>query len=45
MGGNLYVDRPEEVSLYTTAFNQLRAVALSPAQTRDMLHSLAGELG
>jgi transcriptional regulator with XRE-family HTH domain len=45
MGGNLYVDKPEEVSLYTTAFDQLRAVALSPAQTRDMLHSLAGELG
>jgi transcriptional regulator with XRE-family HTH domain len=45
VGGNLYVDKPEEVSLYTTAFDQLRAVALSPAQTRDMLHSLAGELG
>jgi transcriptional regulator with XRE-family HTH domain len=45
VGGNLYVDKPEEVSLYTTAFDRLRAVALSPAQTRDMLHSLAGELG
>ncbi len=45
VGGNLYVDKPEEVSLYATAFDQLRAVALSPAQTRAMLHSLAGELG
>src|SRR5580704_2074058 len=45
VGGNLYVDKPEEVRLFTTVFDQLRAVALSPAQTRDMLHSLAGELG
>jgi transcriptional regulator with XRE-family HTH domain len=45
VGGNLYVDKPEEVGLYTTAFDQLRAVALSPAQTRDMLLALAGELG
>jgi hypothetical protein len=45
VGGNLYLDKPEEVGLYTTAFDQLRAVALSPAQTRDMLQALAGELG
>ena len=45
VGGNLYVDKAEEVSLYTTAFDQLRAIALSPVQTRDMLLALAGELG
>jgi transcriptional regulator with XRE-family HTH domain len=44
VGGNLYVDKPEEVRLFTTAFDQLRAVALSPAQSAAMLHSLAGEL-
>jgi transcriptional regulator with XRE-family HTH domain len=44
VGGNLYVDKPEEVRLYTTVFDQLRAVALSPVQTRAMLQALAGEL-
>jgi len=44
VGGNLYVDKPEEVRLFTTAFDQLRAVALSPAQSRAMLQALAGEL-
>jgi transcriptional regulator with XRE-family HTH domain len=44
VGGNLYVDKPEEVRLFTAAFDQLRAVALSPAQSAAMLHSLAGEL-
>jgi transcriptional regulator with XRE-family HTH domain len=45
VGGNLYVDKPEEVRLYATVFDQLRAVALSPAQSRAMLQALAGELG
>jgi transcriptional regulator with XRE-family HTH domain len=45
IGGNVYVDKPEEVRLYATAFDQLRAVALSPVQSRAMLQSLAGELG
>jgi transcriptional regulator with XRE-family HTH domain len=45
VGGSLFVDKPEEVRLYMTVFDQLRALALSPAQTRDMLHSLARELG
>jgi transcriptional regulator with XRE-family HTH domain len=44
VGGNLYVDKPEEVRLFTTVFDQLRAVALSPAQSRAMLQALAGEL-
>jgi transcriptional regulator with XRE-family HTH domain len=45
IGANVYVDKPEEVRLYATAFDQLRAVALSPVQSRAMLQSLAGELG
>lgn len=45
VGGNLYVDKPEEVRVFSTVFDQLRAVALSPAQSRDMLQALAGELG
>ena len=45
VGGNLYVDKPEEVKLFTTVFDQLRAVALSPAQSAAMLQALAGELG
>jgi transcriptional regulator with XRE-family HTH domain len=45
VGGNLYVDKPEEVRLFATAFDQLRAVALSPPQSTAMLRALAGELG
>jgi transcriptional regulator with XRE-family HTH domain len=43
-GGNLYVDKPEEVRLYTTAFDHLRAVALSPADTGAMLRAAAEAL-
>jgi transcriptional regulator with XRE-family HTH domain len=43
-GGNLYVDKPEEVRLYTTAFDHLRAVALSPGDTRAMLRAAADAL-
>ena len=45
VGGNLYVDKSEEVRLFTTVFDQLRAVALSPSQSAAMLLALAGELG
>jgi transcriptional regulator with XRE-family HTH domain len=45
VGGNLYVDKSEEVRLFTTVFDQLRAVALSPSQSAAMLQALAGELG
>jgi transcriptional regulator with XRE-family HTH domain len=45
VGGSLYVDRPEEVRLFSRVFDQLRAVALSPAQSQAMLQTLAGELG
>jgi transcriptional regulator with XRE-family HTH domain len=44
VGGNLYVDKPEEVRLYTTAFDHLRAVALSPGDTRAMLRAAADAL-
>jgi transcriptional regulator with XRE-family HTH domain len=45
VGGNLYVDKSEEVRLFSTVFDQLRAVALSPSQSAAMLQALAGELG
>jgi transcriptional regulator with XRE-family HTH domain len=45
VGGNLFVDKSEEVRLFSTVFDQLRAVALSPSQSAAMLQALAGELG
>lgn len=39
IGGNLSVDKPEDVRHYTTAFDHLRAVALSPDDTRIMLET------
>jgi transcriptional regulator with XRE-family HTH domain len=44
VGGNLYVDKPEEVRLYTTAFDHLRAVALSPGDSGAMLRAAADAL-
>ncbi|WP_051301393.1 DUF5753 domain-containing protein [Actinomadura rifamycini] len=44
IGGNLWVDKPEEVEQYSTAFDHLRAVALSPDDTRDMLNTAIKEL-
>jgi hypothetical protein len=44
VGGNLYVDKPEEIRLYTTAFDRLRAVALSPGDTRATLRAAADAL-
>jgi hypothetical protein len=41
IGGNLSVDKPEDVQHYATAFDHLRAVALSPADTRTMLLAAA----
>jgi len=37
IGGSMSVDKPEEVQHYATAFDHLRAVALSPDDTRAML--------
>ncbi len=44
VGGNLYVDKAEEIRLYTTAFDHLRAVALSPGETEAMLRAAAHAL-
>jgi transcriptional regulator with XRE-family HTH domain len=44
VGGNLYLDKPDEVRLYTTAFDHLRALALSPVDTRAMLHAAGADL-
>jgi transcriptional regulator with XRE-family HTH domain len=44
VGGNLYVDKPGEVHLYTIAFDHLRALALSPADTRAMLRAAANDM-
>jgi transcriptional regulator with XRE-family HTH domain len=44
VGGNVYVDRPEEVQIFATAFDHLRAAALSPSDTRAMLHAAARDL-
>lgn len=44
VGGNLYVDKPEEARLYATAFDHLRALALSPKDTQAMLRAAADDL-
>lgn len=44
IGGNMSVDKPEEVRHYTTAFDHLRAVALSPDYTRAMLFAASAAL-
>lgn len=44
VGGNLYVDKPEETRLFATAFDHLRAAALSPGDTRAMLRAAADDL-
>jgi transcriptional regulator with XRE-family HTH domain len=44
IGGNLYVDKPEEVQLYAASFDHLRAVALSPDDTGAMLRAVSRDL-
>jgi transcriptional regulator with XRE-family HTH domain len=44
IGGHLWVDKAEEVQHYATAFDHLRAVALSPDDTRDMLQAASDAL-
>ena len=44
VGGNLYVDKSEETRLFAIAFDHLRAVALSPGDTRAMLRAAADAL-
>ncbi|HEY3733837.1 MAG TPA: helix-turn-helix transcriptional regulator [Streptosporangiaceae bacterium] len=44
IGGNMSVDKADEVRHYATAFDHLRAVALSPEETRAMLHAASQAL-
>jgi transcriptional regulator with XRE-family HTH domain len=44
IGGSLTLDKPEEVRHYATAFDHLRAMALSPDDTRSMLVAKAKSL-
>ena len=44
IGGNMSVDKAEEVQHYATAFDHLRAVALSPGDSRAMLHAASQAL-
>ncbi|HEV2370955.1 MAG TPA: helix-turn-helix transcriptional regulator [Streptosporangiaceae bacterium] len=44
VGGNLYVDKPEDTRLYATAFDHMRAAAISPADTRALLRAAADEM-
>lgn len=42
--GALYLEQPAEVASYATAFEQLCAMALSPAESRDRLRGITQEL-
>ncbi|WP_214412607.1 helix-turn-helix domain-containing protein [Sphaerisporangium fuscum] len=44
IAGNLYVEESDEVGHYATAFDHLRAEALSVRETRDMLNAVMHEL-
>ncbi|REE96139.1 helix-turn-helix domain-containing protein [Thermomonospora umbrina] len=43
VNGNLWIDRAEEVERFATAFDHLRAVAVSPEDTRAMLIAALNE--
>jgi transcriptional regulator with XRE-family HTH domain len=43
--GDLYIDRPDDVQVYETAFAALRAMAASEDQTRAMIAARMTELG
>lgn len=43
-GGNVFADKPEDVEVFTAAFEHLHAVALSPDQTRVLLGAAASDL-
>jgi transcriptional regulator with XRE-family HTH domain len=40
--GDLYLETPEEIQQYDQVFGQLRAAALTPAESTDLLATLAG---
>jgi hypothetical protein len=42
--GALYLEKPDEVARYRLAFDHLRAVALSPDETRKLLARSADDL-
>jgi transcriptional regulator with XRE-family HTH domain len=44
MANALLLEKPEELRLYTEAFDYVSAAALGPRESRDMLISLAAEL-
>ncbi|MEV6344280.1 helix-turn-helix transcriptional regulator [Actinoplanes sp. NPDC051851] len=42
--GALYLERPAELSAYSAAYEQLQALALGPAESRDKLGKIAADL-
>ncbi|GDY32880.1 helix-turn-helix domain-containing protein [Gandjariella thermophila] len=44
LGGALYLDKPEEIELYSAVVDRLAVDALTPAQTRQRLSKLRAEL-
>jgi transcriptional regulator with XRE-family HTH domain len=42
--GNFYLQNPGDVARYRRAFDQLRAIAMSPRDSRDRITALAGAL-
>jgi transcriptional regulator with XRE-family HTH domain len=44
LSSSLLLERPEQVDLYTKAFEQLRAAALSPNDSRELIGAAAKEL-
>jgi transcriptional regulator with XRE-family HTH domain len=42
--GNFYLQSPADLARYHKAFDQLRAIALSPGRSQDLLHAFASQL-
>lgn len=42
--GGLYLEEPDEIELYEKAFNLLRATALPPKESREMITETAKDL-
>jgi hypothetical protein len=42
--GNFYLQNPNDIARYRRAFDQLRAIAMSPRDSRDRITALAGAL-
>jgi transcriptional regulator with XRE-family HTH domain len=41
--GNIFLDKPHQVQRWTEAFDQLRATAISPGDSRDLIATLSAE--